>query len=81
MPLGQQLAHRLLQRGVVRFPVDDGVLREAIVPGVHARQTADASAQAELHLGEDGRFWPSDEALARCRALADGGRAEIVDGA
>ena len=43
-----------------------------------ARQTADASAQAELDLGEDGRFWPSDEALARCKALAHGGRAEIV---
>ena len=33
---------------------------------------------AELELGDAGRFWPTDEALARCKALAQGGRAAIV---
>jgi DNA polymerase-3 subunit alpha len=37
-----------------------------------------ASATAELDLGDAGRFWPTDEALARCKALAQGGRAAIV---
>ena len=36
------------------------------------------TAVAELELGDAGRFWPTDEALARCKALAQGGRAAIV---
>ena len=36
------------------------------------------TAAAELDLGDAGRFWPTDEALARCKALAQGGRAAIV---
>ena len=36
------------------------------------------TAVAELDLGDAGRFWPTDEALARCKALAQGGRAAIV---
>ena len=36
------------------------------------------TAAAELELGDAGRFWPTDEALARCKALAQGGRAAIV---
>jgi DNA polymerase-3 subunit alpha len=35
-------------------------------------------AAAELDLGDEGRVWPSDEALARWQAVAQGGRAEIV---
>jgi len=35
-------------------------------------------AVAELDLGEDGRFWPSDDALSRWRSIAHGGRAAIV---
>jgi DNA polymerase-3 subunit alpha len=35
-------------------------------------------ASAEIDLGDAGRFWPSDEALARCKALAQGGRAAIA---
>ena len=35
-------------------------------------------ATAELDLGDDARFWPSDEALVRWRGLADGGAAAIV---
>ena len=37
-----------------------------------------ATASAELDLGDAGRFWPCDEALARCQALAAGGQASIV---
>ena len=35
-------------------------------------------AVAELDLGDAGRFWPTDEALARCKALALDGKAAIV---
>jgi DNA polymerase III subunit alpha len=35
-------------------------------------------AVAELDLGDDARFWPCDEALARWQAVAQGGRAEVV---
>ena len=36
------------------------------------------SVVAEIDLGDAGRFWPTDEALARCKALAPDGRAAIV---
>ena len=36
------------------------------------------SASAEIDLGDAGRFWPTDEALARCKVLAPGGRVGIV---
>ncbi len=35
-------------------------------------------ATAELDLGDDARFWPCDEALARWKSVAEGGRAAIV---
>jgi DNA polymerase-3 subunit alpha len=35
-------------------------------------------ATAELDLGEEVRFWPSDEALGRWRSIAQGGAATIV---
>jgi len=35
-------------------------------------------ATAELDLGEDARFWPSDEALGRWRSIAQDGAATIV---
>ena len=35
-------------------------------------------ASAELDLGDDGRFWPCDEALARWRQIAPGGQAQVV---
>jgi DNA polymerase-3 subunit alpha len=37
-----------------------------------------AAATAELDLGDEARFWPSDEALARWRSVAHGGAASIV---
>jgi DNA polymerase-3 subunit alpha len=33
---------------------------------------------AEIELGDDGRIWPSDEALARWRAAAQGGQAVVL---
>jgi DNA polymerase-3 subunit alpha len=41
---------------------------------------ARAGAQAALDLGEEGRFWPSDEALSRWRESAAGEQARIVYG-
>jgi DNA polymerase-3 subunit alpha len=35
-------------------------------------------ASAELDLGDDARFWPSDEALARWRSIAHQGHATVV---
>jgi len=35
-------------------------------------------ASAEIDLGDDGRFWPSEEALARWRQVAHRGQAEVV---
>ena len=37
-----------------------------------------SSATAEIELGDDARFWPCDEALARWRSIAHGGAARIV---
>jgi len=36
------------------------------------------TATAELDLGDDARFWPSDEALGRWRGIAEGGAAAVV---
>jgi DNA polymerase-3 subunit alpha len=41
-------------------------------------QISRPGASAEIDLGDAGRFWPSDEALARCKALSHDGRASIV---
>ncbi len=37
-----------------------------------------SEAQALLDLGDEGRFWPSDDALSRWKAVAHDGRAAIV---
>jgi DNA polymerase-3 subunit alpha len=37
-----------------------------------------AEATADLDLGDEARFWPCDEALARWRSVAHGGQASIV---
>jgi DNA polymerase-3 subunit alpha len=36
------------------------------------------AASAEIELGDEGRFWPSDEALARWKVAAHGGHVAIV---
>ena len=35
-------------------------------------------AVGEIDLGDEARFWPSDEALVRWRSLAQGGTAQVV---
>ena len=42
------------------------------------RHSAEVSARAELALGEQVRFFPSDAALASWMAQAEGGQAQIV---
>ena len=58
-----------------RVATDHGDLSQGL--GVRLRLVR-PQATAELDLGDDGRFWPSDEALARWRTLAEGGRASVV---
>jgi len=58
-----------------RVEMDEGMVQQ----GLHVRLKLHRSqAQAELDLGDDARFWPSDEALARWRSVAEGGDAVIV---
>ena len=50
-----------------------------LVKGLPLRLSiARPGAVAELDLGDGGRFWPCDEALARCKALAHEGHASVV---
>jgi len=58
-----------------RVSSEHGDLRQglAVRLRLHRRE-----ATAELDLGDEVRFWPSDEALSRWRSLAQGGTATIV---
>jgi len=60
---------------VRRIDAEQGELVQGL--GVHLRLRRRAAC-AELDLGDDARFWPSDEALARWKSLAEGGVASIV---
>jgi DNA polymerase-3 subunit alpha len=65
---------------VTSFPArvettDQGELRQGLAVRLTLQRP---KATAELDLGDQGRFWPSDEALARWTALAHGGQARIV---
>jgi DNA polymerase III subunit alpha len=60
---------------VRRVEGEHGELTQGLPVRVQLRR---ARAVAELDLGEDARFWPCDEALARWRQLAQGGQAQIV---
>jgi len=69
------LADVLRQWPVRRITTDQGTT----TLGLPVRLAIErAEAVAELDLGDEGRFWPSDEALARWKALAHGGHAAIV---
>ncbi len=51
----------------------------ALVQGLSLRlRLRRAAATAEIDLGDDARFWPTDEALARWKSVAGGGSAAIV---
>ena len=60
---------------VRRVESDQGELVQGLGVRLRLRRRA---AIAELDLGDDARFWPSDEALARWKSLAEGGVASIV---
>ena len=51
---------------------------ETLVRGLAVRLAIRHPAQAELQLGEQARFFPSDAALASWMAQADGGQAVVV---
>ena len=60
---------------VRRVESEQGELVQGLGVRLRLRRRA---ASAELDLGDDARFWPSDEALARWKSLAEGGVASIV---
>jgi DNA polymerase-3 subunit alpha len=58
-----------------RVEMDEGTVHQGLSIRLKLRRT---DATAEMDLGDEARFWPSDEALARWRSLAEGGAAMIV---
>jgi DNA polymerase III subunit alpha len=56
---------------------DEGITRQGLAVRLQVQR---GGACGELDLGDESRFWPSDEALARWKAIAHEGRAEIVYG-
>jgi DNA polymerase-3 subunit alpha len=54
---------------------EDGHTRHGLAVRLRLQRRA---ASAEIDLGDEGRFWPSDEALARWKAVAQGGNVTIV---
>ncbi|MDH4061014.1 MAG: DNA polymerase III subunit alpha, partial [Aquincola sp.] len=58
-----------------RVATDQGEVRQGLAIRLQLQRE---QAQAELDLGDAARFWPSDEALARWRQIANGGRAKVV---
>jgi len=69
------LQELLRQWPVRRVPTEQG----STTLGLAVRLCIERSeARAELDLGEEGRFWPSDDALSRWKAVAHGGQAAIV---
>jgi DNA polymerase-3 subunit alpha len=58
-----------------RVELEEGTVRQGLAVRLKLRRP---QATAEIDLGEDGLFWPCDEALARWRSAAEGGAATIV---
>jgi DNA polymerase-3 subunit alpha len=58
-----------------RIETESGSLSQGLSVRLRLRRP---TACAEIDLGDEARFWPSDEALQRWSALTQGGRAEIV---
>jgi DNA polymerase-3 subunit alpha len=58
-----------------RIETEQGESRQGLTIRLHLDREA---AEATIDLGDDARFWPSDEALARWRTLAHEGRAAVV---
>jgi DNA polymerase-3 subunit alpha len=60
-----------------KLHTDQGDLDQGLGVRLQLRR---ADAAADLDLGDEARFWPCDEALARWRSVAHGGQARIVYG-
>ncbi len=58
-----------------KLHTDQGELRQGLPVRLQLRR---AEAMADLDLGDEARFWPSDEALARWRSVAHQGQANVV---
>jgi DNA polymerase III subunit alpha len=58
-----------------RVETEQGTLTQGLAVRLHLRRR---EATAEIDLGDEGRFWPSDEALARWHSVAHGGQVRIV---
>jgi len=71
------LRELLRQWPVRKLHTEHGELEQGL--GVRV-QLQRAEACAELELGDEARFWPSDEALASWRSLAARGQASVVYG-
>jgi DNA polymerase-3 subunit alpha len=68
--------HELLRQWPVRRVANE---QGSTTLGLPVRLRIERSeARAELDLGDDGRFWPSDDALLRWKAVAHEGEAAIV---
>jgi len=60
-----------------RLRTEQGDLQQGLGVRLQLRR---ADAMADMDLGDEARFWPCDEALARWRSVAHGGQARIVYG-
>jgi DNA polymerase-3 subunit alpha len=60
---------------VRRIPTEQGTLLRGLAVRLRLQGRG---ASAEIDLGEEGLFWPCDEALARWRQVAAGGQAAVV---
>jgi DNA polymerase-3 subunit alpha len=60
-----------------KLHTEQGELNQGLGVRLQLRRT---DAMADLDLGDQARFWPCDEALARWRSVAQGGQASIVYG-
>jgi DNA polymerase III subunit alpha len=58
-----------------RLATDTGETKQGLTIRLQLQRE---TVEATLDLGDDARFWPSDEALARWRTLAHEGRAAVV---
>ena len=61
-----------------QMQTEQGELLQGLPLRLSIASTARPSATAELDLGDAGRFWPTDAALARLKSIAAAGQAAIV---
>jgi DNA polymerase III subunit alpha len=69
------VAQLVRQSPARRTDTEQGELTQGLAVRLRLQR---ATATAEIELGDEGRIWPSDEALARWRAAAHGGQAVVM---